>query len=309
MRKAMIRLAVAAMLPVAALMQGCEHKDLCYDHSHMTDLRVDFDWSAAPDADPRTMVVHFFRPDGSLYKRVEFTSATGGTARLEAGKYMMLFHNGEMETVHEKGERYGEYVLTCMSRSLLAPMGRDGDAPRPPHSENQPVTAAPEPVWAGTHAAIEVVAKTGGQAVTLKPSEATAEYTVEICNVENMSDGIELSAAITGMSPQYMLAEERHGGVPATIPVALEKVDGHTLVARFRAFGHCPEGELPHTFTVYTSSKVYYNYDISGQMHSASDPRHVYIKIDGLRLPEEGTGMSPDISGWEEIVEIDIPMN
>ena len=48
------------MLPVAALMQGCEHKDLCYDHSHMTDLRVDFDWSAAPDAEPGTMVVHFF---------------------------------------------------------------------------------------------------------------------------------------------------------------------------------------------------------------------------------------------------------
>ena len=40
--------------------------------------------------------------------------------------------------------------------------------------------------------------------------------------------------------------------MPATMPVALEKVDGHTLVARFRAFGHCPEGELPHTFTVYT---------------------------------------------------------
>ncbi len=56
----MIQLAVAAMLPVAALMQGCEHKDLCYDHSHMTDLRVDFDWSAAPDAEPGTMVVHFF---------------------------------------------------------------------------------------------------------------------------------------------------------------------------------------------------------------------------------------------------------
>ena len=40
---------------------SCEHKDLCYDHSHMTDLRVDFDWSAAPDAEPGTMVVHFFR--------------------------------------------------------------------------------------------------------------------------------------------------------------------------------------------------------------------------------------------------------
>ena len=78
---------------------------------------------------------------------MEFTSATGGIARLEAGKYMMLFHNGEMETVHEKGEQYDEYVLTCMSRSLLVP---DGTRRRRPasasHSENQLVTAAPEPV-------------------------------------------------------------------------------------------------------------------------------------------------------------------
>ena len=88
--------------------------------------------------------------------------------------------------------------------------------------------------------------------MTLKPSEATAEYTVEISNVENMSDGIELSAAITGMSPQYMLAEERHGGVAATMPVAFEKVDQHTLVARFRAFGHCPEGRAAaHIHSLY----------------------------------------------------------
>ena len=44
-------------------------------------------------------------------------------------------------------------------------------------------------------------------------------------------------------------------------------------------------------------------------MNSAPDPNHVYIEIEGLKLPEEGTGMSPDISGWEEVVEIEIPMN
>lgn len=301
-------LAAIMLLPAVAVLQGCEHKELCYDHTHVTDLRVDFDWSAAPDADPSTMVAHFFRPDGSLYKRVEFGEASGGTVRLEAGKYMILFHNGALENVREDGSVYSDYVLTGISRALLAPMGRDSNAPRPPHADNQPVMASPEPVWAGVCEAVEVLPKTEGQSVTLRPSAATAQYTVEIINVENLRESIDISAAITGMSPLYRLADGIHGGVAATLPLSVEKVDAHTLRAEFRAFGHCPGEEQPHTFTIYTSDKVYFNYDISGQLHSAPDPTNVHIVLDGLRLPEAGTGMTPDISGWTEVIEWDIPM-
>jgi len=64
MNKMISRLAaIYAIMIAAVFMPGCEHNELCYDHTHVTELNVEFDWSQAPDADPSTMVVHFFRPD------------------------------------------------------------------------------------------------------------------------------------------------------------------------------------------------------------------------------------------------------
>ncbi|MDE7027769.1 DUF5119 domain-containing protein [Duncaniella freteri] len=291
----------------AVFMPGCEHNELCYDHTHVTELNVEFDWSQAPDADPSTMVVHFFRPDGSLYRRVEFTQRTGGKVRLEAGEYRILFHNGNMETVYELGNSHSDYALSGVSRSILEPMGREGDAPRPPESADQLIFSAPDQVWAGSHSAIEILPGVAGQTVKLTPVEATMEYTVEITGVENLRDDIDVSAAITGMSPLYRLAEGCHGGEAATLPISVERVGDNTLVAHFRTFGHCPQTELAHTFSVYTSNKFFVNYDITEKMHNAPDPRHVVIEIHGLRLPD--AGMGTEISGWENVEEYEIDMN
>lgn len=308
MNKMISRLAaIYAIMIAAVFMPGCEHNELCYDHTHVTELNVEFDWSQAPDADPSTMVVHFFRPDGSLYRRVEFTQRTGGKVRLEAGEYRILFHNGNMETVYELGNSHSDYALSGVSRSILEPMGREGDAPRPPESADQLIFSAPDQVWAGSHSAIEILPGVAGQTVKLTPVEATMEYTVEITGVENLSDDIDVSAAITGMSPLYRLAEGCHGGEAATLPISVERVGDNTLVAHFRTFGHCPQTELAHTFSVYTSNKFFVNYDITEKMHNAPDPRHVVIEIHGLRLPD--AGMGTEISGWENVEEYEIDMN
>ncbi len=308
MNKMISRLAaICAIMIAAVFMPGCEHNELCYDHTHVTELNVEFDWSQAPDADPSTMVVHFFRPDGSLYRRVEFTQRTGGKVRLEAGEYRILFHNGNMETVYELGNSHSDYALSGVSRSILEPMGREGDAPRPPESADQLIFSAPDQVWAGSHSAIEILPGVAGQTVKLTPVEATMEYTVEITGVENLRDDIDVSAAITGMSPLYRLAEGCHGGEAATLPISVERVGDNTLVAHFRTFGHCPQTELAHTFSVYTSNKFFVNYDITEKMHNAPDPRHVVIEIHGLRLPD--AGMGTEISGWENVEEYEIDMN
>ena len=308
MNKMISRLAaIYAIMIAAVFMPGCEHNELCYDHTHVTELNVEFDWSQAPDADPSTMVVHFFRPDGSLYRRVEFTQRTGGKVRLEAGEYRILFHNGNMETVYELGNSHSDYALSGVSRSILEPMGREGDAPRPPESADQLIFSAPDQVWAGSHSAIEILPGVAGQTVKRTPVEATMEYTVEITGVENLRDDIDVSAAITGMSPLYRLAEGCHGGEAATLPISVERVGDNTLVAHFRTFGHCPQTELAHTFSVYTSNKFFVNYDITEKMHNAPDPRHVVIEIHGLRLPD--AGMGTEISGWENVEEYEIDMN
>ena len=48
--------------------------------------------------------------------------------------------------------------------------------------------------------------------------------------------------------------------------------------------------------------------DVTDQVHSAPDKRHVHIIIDGLDLPEpieNGSGFDPSVDDWE-VVETDI---
>lgn len=50
------------LLPCAAalMLAACQHKELCYDHSHVVSLNVVFDWSEAPDATPASMSLYLF---------------------------------------------------------------------------------------------------------------------------------------------------------------------------------------------------------------------------------------------------------
>lgn len=70
--KAMSLLRLLTAVALGFMAGGCEHKDLCYDHSHMTEINIAFDWADAPDAAPISMVAHFFTMDGEYYRRVEF---------------------------------------------------------------------------------------------------------------------------------------------------------------------------------------------------------------------------------------------
>lgn len=48
------------MLPLVS----CEHKELCYDHSHTVDVRVVLDWKNAAEASPSSMRLYLFPQDG-----------------------------------------------------------------------------------------------------------------------------------------------------------------------------------------------------------------------------------------------------
>ncbi|MBQ4279644.1 MAG: DUF5119 domain-containing protein, partial [Rikenellaceae bacterium] len=61
-------------------------------------------------------------------------------------------------------------------------------------------------------------------------------------------------------------------------------------------------------FSLYSSNNVYKDFDITDQVHAAEDPRHVYIELSGFVLPEPGSGMNPDISGWDQVVDTEIDM-
>lgn len=293
------------------LLSGCEHKELCYDHGHNVEIDIRFIWDAAPDADPNTMVVNFFTPDGKHFTTREFTSRDGGRMRIEAGEYMILFHNGEMESVKEALDVFDRYALTTNEESLLSPMSRDlGAPPRPTISANEPVRSTAETVWAGQCTHVMFERNKQGQFVELHPAEATARYTVEVVNVENLRDNIDISAALSGLSERLNVSSSSASGQPVTVPFSIERKDDKTLEAKFVTFGHCPENKsVSHIVSIYTSSKVYYNFDVTDQVHNAEDDKNIYIRINGLKLPTDGQGVTPSIDGWEDVEDVIINMN
>lgn len=122
--------ALAAACVMILIMSGCEHKELCYGHSHSAKVEIRFVWDQHPDADPNTMVANFFSLDGKHVACREFSSREGGVIKLEAGEYMILFHNGEMESVAEVVDDFDSYRLNTTEEALLAPMSRYLEAPR-----------------------------------------------------------------------------------------------------------------------------------------------------------------------------------
>lgn len=301
--------AMAAACAMTVLLAGCEHKDLCYDHSHRAEIEIRFIWDQAPDAEPNTMVVNFFSLDGKHVAVREFSSRDGGVVSIEAGEYRILFHNGEMESVREKVDKFDYYSLHTVDEALLSPMSRFDMPPRPSTAEKEPVKSKAETVWAGRHDYVMVERNRKGQFIELYPEKVTARYNVEVVNVKNLRDNIDISAALSGLSERLNISSASATGVPVTIPFEVKRRDSSALEAAFVTFGHCPDdNNVQHILSIYTSSKKYFNFDVTDQVHNAPDDKNIYIRIDGLALPEEGDGLTPSINDWEEVENIVIKM-
>ena len=81
------------------LLISCEHKDLCYDHSHTYRVQVVFDWRNTPGASPETMRLYLFPVDGGTSQAYEFTDYRGGYINVPAGGYRALCVNSDTESV------------------------------------------------------------------------------------------------------------------------------------------------------------------------------------------------------------------
>lgn len=291
---------------------SCEHRELCYDHTHWLDLRLEFDWTKEPDATPRTMVVYLFPKDGGEPQRYEMATIKGSIVRAPAGEYDAIAFNGETERLVERGTGFDNFVLTTMDEPLLAPLGRNqSNAPRPDGTEDEPVRSAAETVWSDKIEGVVIAPLVDGQKIRFTPIESTVTYKIKLVNTVNNSRSLELSAALSTMSESYNIGHQSPVGQNVTVPFQLLPSGPDSFEGEITLFGHCPDGNKKmHYLTVYTSNKYYYNYDVTSQIHDAPDPHRITIVIDGLKLPESsGTGMNPSVSDWTDIVDENINMN
>lgn len=313
---------VLVALVMLAVSASCAHRELCYDHEHWVDMRVDFDWSEAPDASPVTMVVWFFPDDeGSRAEDVnvrsyEFGGRDGGTVRLAAGTYRVVCFNGGTETLLERGSTWGDLRLTTDMQSVLAPMGgMMFTAPRPEVSRGEEVHQAPDRVWTDAIDRVTVSPGAEGQSVTLKPSETTLRLTVTVAKVTNFTRDLTFSGAASGLAEAVAVAQRASSGNGVTMPMPISMMPDSTLYGSINIFGHCPADPLKHILTIYTSNFCYFNFDVTERFHDAlaQGLREIRIDIDSIEIPkkdpDDGTGLSPGVDGWDEVVDVFIEMD
>lgn len=299
-------------------LSGCSQRELCYDHSHVSPVMLEFDWSQAPDATPNTMVVWFFSVSTGESYRFELTD--GGTEtrsnfdsriKVRPGTYRVLCHNGTTDNNLEDGHTFEEYRILTHGDAVLSPMNRGENAPLPDGADSQPVRAAASIVYA--HALDEAViiepASDTEKHIRFTPVEATSVYDITITGVKNLTAGTEASAVITGLAEAWNPAYSRPTGAEVTIPFKLDHCGSECLRGSLVTFGDNAPHDVRHCLRVYTSLKYYYDFDITEVIHKAGNSKHIEINLNGLNLPntDEG-GMSPGVDGWENVENIELPM-
>lgn len=299
------------------LFSSCEHKELCYQHPHVKNVRVTFDWRDAPDAAPKGMCVFFYPIEGSGSERFDFKGTTGGEVELRVGSYRVICYNNDTESVlFYDTDEFSGHGATTREGNVLEPIyGNSANyAPRATGTESERVVITPDMMWGCSVMDVEITDT--DHDITLYPHELTCTYTYEVRNVKNLKHVSQMCGSLSGMSPTIQFGDETIGKECVTIPFEAVSDGASTITGKFFTFGHNEDNTEPHRMTFYVimddGKKYAYGteanerFDVTGQVHAARDKKHVHIVIDGLNLPqpiENGNGFNMSVDDWENVEE------
>lgn len=316
-------------------MVSCQHKELCYDHSHVVDFQVVFDWRQAPQADPGSMSLYLHPAVGGEAKRYDFVQREGGRARITADTYHALCLNSDnTDWAQFRGTGSHEtFEIHTLDAEVLSGNGfPTRSLPKAEEAADERIAMAPGMVWSDHGENVDLTAAAAGATptVTLYPEEAVCHYTVTVNNVVNAEyvQGTILDGTLSGLAEGYLPVGETATDTAVTYPfeASLSK-ETRTITGSFLSFGDCATAETRHYLTIYMiltdQSKWYSTHDVTDQVHNAADPTHVSIVLDGLELPKPipgtgggsgdgtgdgaGGGFRPEVNDWSS-TEVEIPM-
>lgn len=309
----LLGLLAIALLAIAC---GCTNKELCFDHSHVAEMRVKFNWKNAPEANPGGMTVFFYNRNGYV-RRFDLQGREGGTVRVPIGMYDIVAYNNDLQNTQAFGaDAFGSHGLRTSECSVLEPMSLTGLS-EPAITSNERVVAAADMIWCAIARGVEIkeAEVSGEREIILEPERLVAVYTVEVRGIKGLERVEDISGSLTGLSGSVTLDGWTLSAERVTVPFAFEKVGDDMIRGRFCVFGHpedCREGhrlllylwmKSGHKFMIGRDSE---RFDVASQIHGASDSRNVNIVIDGVTMPQpigEGGGFIPSVDDW---IEVDI---
>lgn len=305
---------------VIALSSSCVHKDLSTNHTHTVSLNVVFDWQNAPDADPASMALYLYPEQGGGPLRYDFTDRRGGVIRVPCGRYSAFCLNSDnTDWAQFRGmSDIRTFEVFTREVQILSGNGLSTRAlPRAEGTESESMVATPGMTWSGRLDGINFHYTDSEQRITLFPEEVVCHYTVDIVDITNLKylEGLTLDGTLSGMAQGYLPGQNRTTDMCSTQPFTADvSADKTSVHGEFLTFGDSSTILTNHALTVYAiltdGSKWYYTFDVSEQIHSAADRRHVHIMLSGLKFPKpivNGGGFHPEIEDWQS-VNVDISM-
>ena len=292
---------------IAGTLCSCQHKELYYPSSPTAEVRVLFDWSAAPGARAEGMVAFFFPEQGGAPLRYDFADPSGGTADIPWGSYRVIYLNNDTETILLRGtESYETFEIYTRPTSVGETMSTRSE-PRGANPGDEPVVLAPEQVWGGSLTGVRLAPGLEQPYTLVLPVHPkVCTYSFEVRGVENLKYVSSAGASFSGMSGSLFMGDGSVSGQGSMVPFPADSDGNSVITGSTFTFGPSADAGAAHVLTLYLiladGSKFYYRFDVTRQVDGAPDRRHVHIVLEGLPLPKpivNGGGFHPSVDDWE----------
>lgn len=313
----MVRFAYMLLAALGLMVVSCTRSELCYDHSHIVDVKVVFDWSKTSDAYPESMSLYLFDEDGTNPQRYELRGYQGGNIRLSPGVYHAICLNSDTRNIDCRNkEHLSSFLITTKDEdisSIVSSLGlKTSTLPRSRGTEDERMVREPEQLWTGRLHNF-CVEEGADNSITLLPEESVVPISISIRNALNLRYVSAIRGTITGLSEGILAGDGTHNGTCVTMPFTLTKgEEENTLLASMYAFGDCLSGSEAHFVNLYVvltdGTKWNYSYDVTSQMHAVREDMELHIVLDELPVPQPegggstgGGGFVPSIDGWNSV--------
>lgn len=298
---------------LAVLAMSCQpHDPFCFNHPH-TAVRVEYDWSHAPDATgiKGTRVYFYKSDDGHRAEMASFPGMKGGSIYLGEGVYDVISYNDYTDRLQWRGD---DELHTLEAYTREAELTEE--LPGFNFEVINGLVLAPNRIWSGFRERISV-SRNDTTIVTLTPLKATYEVVWEVSGIIGAEMVKACAVSISGVGGSLMLdgwcpghSGSLMSGVGRFVKTGLETKAGEDTGAfcgEFEVFGCGFSEECHHTLTIYCWSNggnKKASYDVTGQFHTVNEDRKIYIHINAdFEMPTGGgsdSGFKPDMDEWGE---------
>lgn len=291
------------LIALAALLASCAHKAIeC--PAAPAGIEIRFEWDRAPAADVDGMSLYFYPLDSySRLWRFDIAGRDGGRVELPSGTYRLIACNNDLPGTAIDGSGSLSTVCATAARPVA-----DG------------VYASTGMLYGAVVSELEVtpcgvryttadgtVKHCGRGLVRCRPDSLSTHYTVSIRHVSGIERARSVAADVGPVASGVMLDTQLPAGradAALRMTLAADRQQ-HTLAGEGCAFGVPP---LPSAcrlslLVATTEGKtIARSVEITPQEMNIITPHNVMITIDGLDLPDGGSGTG-DVGGIDAIVD------